>query len=879
MFLTENKLQHLFPRRRWLRVLLFIGILLGGMLAVFWAGMERGIILARHYGLDSPKPYITEVLPHRFRMERNSILGKMADFPVMDIQLGHEALSQLEYKRAEALRVGYLIQSEEDWVKANISYEGAIIPAKVRLKGDLLDHVKGDKWSLRIKLKGDETLLGMKLFSVQHPKTRDYLGDWLFQKAAQREGLIVLRHHFIPLQLNGESKGVYLLEEGFEKRLLEHNQHREGIILKFNENAFWQERRDFLNRPLAGSGHYLAQDFDSFQSEKTEADSSLSQQLALAESLLESFRRGELKTSEVFAIDEMARFVALADLFGVAHAMHSNQFRFYLNPLDQRLYPIPYDTGAMTNLETLSCALAEEDDSHWIGGGRVLFLAELFQDTAFFDQYLGHLNRMAQPVYLDNLIAAVDGEIDAKMQVLAEEFPLRSFSWEVLNNNQLYVRQWLYPHEAIKAHIVALKNGVLTLEVGNRQQLPVWIGGISVGTSNPNHSHSQTQSQTQSHTLTHSLLPGRSRWQQVKFNKISFPYTQPDSMLKQLEISWMIPGTDSIRMQKVLPRPALQKELLAQRPQESFRWFNGLVVDDTSMQIGLKSGNWQINRPLVIPKGYIVEIEPGFKLDVQQAAYVWSESPVVCQVKHPEIISIFSSDSTGQGFYLHHPGKQSLLNRMYFENIQAPARQGWNLTGAVTIYDSKVVMEDCHFTQIHAEDALNLVRCSFSLNNVFFTSCSSDGLDIDFGKGVVAHAHFRACQNDALDISGSVVQAKDLLMENIGDKGLSAGEASRVIAVGLELRDVWLGIAAKDQSEVSVNDIEHIGGTYGLVAYQKKSEFGGGKIIVGNYSHEQVERPLVIEKGSEMVIGYEVEKGEVEDVFGEIYGVKNELNE
>ncbi len=858
MFLKKHSFQHLIPRSRWLRAFLFTTALFLVIGAAFWAGMERGILLARHYGLNSPKPFVTEVLPHRFRMERNSILGKMADFPPMDVRLGHQALAQLQQKRAEALRVGFLIQSEDDWVKAEISYEGKLFPAKVRLKGDLLDHLRGEKWSFRVKLTGDQTLLGMKLFSLQHPQTRDYLGDWLFQKAAHREKLITLRHHFIPLQLNGDAKGLYLLEEGFEKRLLEHNQQREGIILKFNEDAFWQERRAFLNRPLPGFGHYLTLDLDSFQSGQTESDSSRRKQMELAKSLLEGFRSGFLKTSEVFDLEEMARFVALADLFGVAHALHSNQFRFYLNPLDQRLHPIPYDAGAMTNLEALSCALSEKDDTYWTGGGRVLFLQQLFQDSLFFDRYLHELSRFSQTAYLDSLVASMDGEIDKKLQLLAEEFPLANFSWEILKNNQQYIRQWLYPHQTLKAHVLELKNGVLTLEVGNRQALPVEILGMN----------GEAEWRRES---VRARVAGRSRWEQVTFRQISFPFSQPDSMLEQLEISWMIPGTDSIRSHKVSPRPSFQKVLLAQLPQASFRWFEGLAVDDVQKIILLKSGKWHISEPLHIPKGFGVVVEAGFELDLQRAAYVWSESPFNCFSDASQPIRFFSSDSTGQGLYLHHPGELSTLQSMRFEKLRAPAREGWALTGAVTIYDSQIRMHNCHFVHIRAEDALNIVRSTFELDILSFTDCSSDGLDIDFGKGFVGNSHFFACQNDALDLSGSVVAFKDLRMQDIGDKGLSAGEDSRVTGEKLNMENVWLGVAAKDRSVVEIFRIQHQLGTYGLAAYQKKSEFGGGKIVTARLVQAGIETPFLIEKGSELILDDIAQKGETEKVFEKLY--------
>ena len=45
----------------------------------------------------------------------------------------------------------------------------------LRLKGDHLDHLRGKKWSFRVKVKRGNTLLGMKQFSLHHPKTRNYL--------------------------------------------------------------------------------------------------------------------------------------------------------------------------------------------------------------------------------------------------------------------------------------------------------------------------------------------------------------------------------------------------------------------------------------------------------------------------------------------------------------------------------------------------------------------------------------------------------------------------------------------------------------------------------------------------------------------------------
>ena len=53
-------------------------------------------------------------------------------------------------------------------VPATFIYRGRNINAKVHLKGIYADHIIGKKWSFKVKTKGDDTLMGMKKFSLQN---------------------------------------------------------------------------------------------------------------------------------------------------------------------------------------------------------------------------------------------------------------------------------------------------------------------------------------------------------------------------------------------------------------------------------------------------------------------------------------------------------------------------------------------------------------------------------------------------------------------------------------------------------------------------------------------------------------------------------------
>ena len=55
--------------------------------------------------------------------------------------------------------------------------------AKIRLKGQLMDHWRDDgMWSTKTKLKDNKTLFGMDRFAIQHPRTRHFMNEWYFHK-------------------------------------------------------------------------------------------------------------------------------------------------------------------------------------------------------------------------------------------------------------------------------------------------------------------------------------------------------------------------------------------------------------------------------------------------------------------------------------------------------------------------------------------------------------------------------------------------------------------------------------------------------------------------------------------------------------------------
>ena len=134
------------------------------------------------------------------------------------------------------MKKGLLQRSSDDFVSASITCNGIESPCKIRLKGDLADHWQSDKWSLRIKIKDNQTLLGMSEFSLQNPVVRGNTQEWLFLKTIESQNLLGVDYRFVNLVINGKKMGIYALEEHFTKHLLERCKRREGVIFGFDDS-------------------------------------------------------------------------------------------------------------------------------------------------------------------------------------------------------------------------------------------------------------------------------------------------------------------------------------------------------------------------------------------------------------------------------------------------------------------------------------------------------------------------------------------------------------------------------------------------------------------------------------------------------------------
>lgn len=785
------------------------------------------------------------------------------------IDIKYKDYDKLRSFRNNALQIGRLIKTDESYVPAKIRVDGQTVPVKIRLKGNLPDHYNGDKWSFRIKVKGDKSIYGMKRFSLLAPKRRGFIDEWIFFEMLRKEGLIALRYDFVDVTVNGKHLGTYALEESFSKDTLENNARREGPIIRFDESYLWYDGifagglgQDHFTGWITQTDLFYSSDIDALESAKVERETDLRNQFHVARNLLDKFRKKNLPVASVFDQKKLATFFAIVDLIANPHALAWKNMRFYYNPIMSLLEPIGYNSEGCYELHTMSIHVP----NIWYHVPE--FQGPFFKDENFYPLYIAELDRLSHSDYLKQFFADISVELENKLAIIHKSYPLYSFSNRCYFNRQKQVHYYLHPNISIKAYYQSETNKV---RIANTGYLPIEL--ISI----------QEQHSLNEYAFHDTIrIAGRTPGDQLIYTMIEMP---PDAkqevsanMPGQFSILYQIPGTKRILSADIAENyhddiASLRELLHNERKSLTHEMFH---IDQASERIFIKKGYWKITDTLILPHGYELIAGPSTTIDLSNGASFITFSPITFVGTESNPMVIKSGDSTGQGLAVLGAERQSKLEFVIFHNLSNPSINAWQLTGAVTFYESPVNIIQTRFSNSRSEDALNLVRSRFRIARSLISQSQYDGLDVDFSNGQITESSFYDSANDAIELSGSTVALQSITVDGAGDSGLSAGEKSRVTVDHIELRNAAIGVASKDLSEISIGKLNISDGEIGITSYQKKSEYGPASINVANLNMDKVTIPYMVEEKSTLMVGKRhikaTQKKVNELLYGEEYG-------
>ncbi len=780
--------------------------------------------------------------------------------PVFSLEIADKWMEKLKDKRLEAFQRGLLMTEDDDWVKGNIltdsvnaASETLKMPVKLRLKGDWLDHLEGNKWSYRIQVKDPHAWNRLKTFSIQNSETRGHLDEWVYHQWLRKEDVLSPRYDFIRTKVNGEDLGIYAYEEHFDKQLPEFMKRREGVIVRFTEDGFWA----FKHRQIKSVGYYTDNHYTedhgfkttkvkAFKESRTLKSDNLKQQLEVAQNLMLQYQYGTQKASEIFDIERLAKYFAITDICRAYHSFRWHNQRFYYNPISTQLEPIGFDGGKMLPLQGdapfLGYLIWNEHNSF------ENIIKALFADEEFITAYIRYLREFTGEDYMGNFLQGIAEDLNKREQWIREEIVDYTYNRkripEISKRIQLYLRP--LPAESLSAFVHQKTDGELQLKLQNKHFAPLQILGF--GKTKDRMTQRLAKPIYIPVTKQGTLPEYIHTTSEQNMNYVYFKQIGGEELLSSNINQWKAPDFET-------PYQTLFEGLKL----ESNEVFN---VNEETKTIVFEAGEQQVKENIILPENYEVQIEAGCHLDLIEGAAFISKSPVFLYGTEEAPIKIYSSDQTANGFTVLKSDKKSILNYVLFEDLNTLNQANWTLTGAVNFYESDVDISYCTFTKNHCEDALNIIRSHFEIDKITVSHTFSDGFDADFCTGTLQNSRFYKTGNDCMDFSGSIITITNCTAEMSGDKGISVGEEAQVRITSASIDGATIGVASKDLSMVTIDNIILKNCTQAFAAYQKKAEFGGAKIKVQNYTAEKVSYLYQVEKGSSLELEGKLIEGE-----------------
>jgi len=767
-----------------------------------------------------------------------SLVTQSPDVPLLILDIKFKHILKLHAKRQAALDKGVLEQEEGDFVPASLRIGERTVKVKLRLKGDRLDHLQGNKWSMRVEVKGDDHVFGMRRFSLQHPVTRSFHNEMLFMETLAHSDVLGVRYQFVDVVINGDSIGLMAVEEHFSKELLEYRARREGIIMRFDERAFWEHQGVGANWRQSPYNSFRNTNIDAFRAKRISNSPAMAALYETIAGLVRSFGAGKIPASELFDADITARYLAALELWGSWHSIQWNDMRFYVDPLTLKIEPIGYDSNLTLQSPIGDTTLLREP----------IFEAML-ADPEIRSRYFKYLRLLCQDVLDGELFEKLSAIQDSQLPLLRYEFYLV----EPLNFSKLKKRARI---------LLAMSDGELMQapkDYPRRIRYPVQIHANLIKGDTGN--YLELASALPESVTIESIIWAKDKAGLPRPVRMAgegaFPLELPATALRQSPVFTRLTIEDDPEVgdSKILirakyanwpllveiePTPYYSALLSTPIPDstaaEQLKRHSFLSVNESDNTLIINGGSWQVTEDLIIPKGFKLLINAGVTLEfaADTALIAYGAVTMSGSAESPIILRGISGEQW-QGIAVLKVDSKSSLKHLRVLDTVGVQRGSWQLTGGVTFYHSDVEIENVSIKNHQGEDALNLVRSQFKIQNLEIADTLSDAFDADFSNGEISNSLFTNIGltkgGDAIDVSGTEITVREVRFKLISDKALSVGEASRMTASDIEMEDVGTALASKDGSHVDIQNLRVEGvAVAALMAYIKKPEYGTATI-------------------------------------------------
>ena len=768
----------------------------------------------------------------------------------IDIEIKFKDSSIIENVRRKAVLRGKLDSKDKaKLIKVNLLEGGKKYRADLRLKGDRKIHFEDkDKSSYKLELDKNQYIYNLKKFSLQKPRARNYIHEWLFHEISKDFNLITIKYDFIKLSINGENQGLYVLEEGFGKELIERNKRRNGPIFGLNENVSLLNSVANIKKPV----------FEIYNKKYWNKDENIDLVNNASQKLRNFFENGA-SLEDTFDTEKWAAFFAVIDLTGNYHGAYLKSVKLFYNPLNGLFEPIPFDGHRLkpnfyeNNTRYDDRILIDIIDEPANKNERTgyLWLKNFFYNergeinNSFYTLYLDKLNIVSSTKYVNKFLKKNKKEIKKINELIyADYFLYDDGSDYGMGLYYFLFSDFLHSAENIKKKILnhrkitVIKKKDSSFVIKNyTKNYGKLIIDSAVCYDDKQKKILKINKEVKNFTDTSFLIP--------KLTNLAMKCSQIKFVNKYNDTSFLV----EIDYINSYYEYANYKESNLEIIKKYFIYkdsFLELIKDKTT-----------IEENVYIPKGYRVIIKPGQKLILTNNAFIISNSPWTIGGEDKKTIITGSADNLGGGIFIGDTNDFSTIkntNFSYLNGYDLKSNSELILFGALNIHQTKVEIENVNFDNIFSEDAINIFRSDFKIKSTKFKNIYSDAIDIDFSDGKINLVNFINIKNDAMDFSGSNVKIDNSSFKNVNDKLISGGENSLIYVSKISATDSKFGIVSKDGSKVYTSLINFDNVEIPFAAYQKKNEYDEASLIVNDFDINNFSMKFFKDKRSTIIL-------------------------
>jgi hypothetical protein len=553
--------------------------------------------------------------------------------------------------------------------------------------------------------------------------------------------------------------------------------------------------------------------------------------------------------------------------------------RFYYNPVTCLLEPIAFDgyieSGIYKRFDEQITGLLNTNKLGSFNKEQ-LMLFQIFADKNFRHSYFEFLKTYSRPEFINDIAKEYQLEADSLSLLIKEEFPYYKFNFKWLKSQANYIQNNI---EEIKSNID--KIGIVVSQLQNKRFKNIYTPDVNKNLI-PFQVHAYFNKREGQidvlnfHNYNVKVL-GVFVNQVFPENFEGKPELEAYDGETATRISIPVEGTPITLLFEI--NEELFETEVSQWPYLNEKSFKQIAIENPlpdNIQIEGKAivfdGDYQFKTDVVIPDSFLVSANPGTQIDLIDGASFISFAPIQFKGSAANPIKIISSDKSAMGFNIIQPKGKSELKHVQFSGLSNLQKEGWQTPSAVTFYEAEVDMDYCSFANnSNCDDALNIVRSKFTTTNCTFENTFADAFDSDFCTGTVENCIFRNIGNDAIDFSGSKVIITNCKMLEIADKAISGGENSVLTVSNCEIDKANIGVAAKDLSHLELNKIIMNKTIYGIVAFQKKPEYGSATISIDNLKMKNNVVFHQIELGSNLILNGKLIEGREKNLAIKLY--------